>query len=774
MRKQRETIIISTCSFLLAFLTACGSGNGGLGNGGFGGGDSGSHEGMISFREDIIELGENVDNVPYLGANNETDNDSGIDLTTQSTSKSEVVACNVQTLDAGLGTDINKPMFPDGNQPGSNWGNIVYSIDVNKPEDDVYFNDYASSRQYVSPCAELFYIGAANNVLDFDVKYVKENVFQNVTMLNRWIKHTDNSMLRMRYDQVNNVLSCEELMSYVDSNGPYFHYHCTTSSYTPDGKEIIEFVSTRQRNIGDYKYSKFYRYVEDKEQLYFTVHDEEMYGVVYSDLSQENPLVTAFVYEKSRNGELLPGQNPGEVYETISKEIYIPQSETDCGFAANINTQLVDGEIEYSSFQQILIDSHGLSIGYINEGDLAINFPYITNLDYSISFSEGIDVARFMEDYEYSQIYKDLEYMANNVTYNFDLDGQKFTDPAEEGLPFYVSFGMFSSRAMGFNFEESQLLTTLQNSGLTLETNCAEQVARFLERDEFLSTHSMYGYTLDSTLTSDIIHDIFIRYIKTFSHVSDEELQSYEISDALPMSDQIVDEQYYAIYNVEFTGAVTFNEEDKTLDVSNVSATMPENLALNGGETLVLVVAYSTGCDTYELERKSFTYDKADLVMSFDAGTKVGVPEMNGEGQFYFYVLNESNKPIRVSTTFSPSCADVDAVFTSGGLVQRLYVKDNMLFVRQAPIFTVNSLVENETVYSPLNFVQACGAFIEGDYAIVTVHSDSTQVGQFMYDFDQNINPESITLDSSVDTQTLRYVLTIYNANDVEIYTQTL
>ena len=359
--------------------------------------------------------------------------------------------------------------------------------------------------------------------------------------------------------------------------------------------------------------------------------------------------------------------------------------------------------------------------------------------------------------------------MANNVTYNFDLDGQKFTDPAEEGLPFYVTFGMFSSRAMGFNFEESQLLTTLQNTGLTLETNCAEQVARFLERDEFLSTHSMYGYTLDSTLTSDIIHDIFIRYIKTFSHVSDEELQSYQISDALPINDQIVDEQYYAIYN-----AVTFNEEDKTLDVSNVIATMPENLALNGGETLVLVVAYSTGCDTYELERKTFTYDKADLVMSFDAGTKVGVPEMNGEGQFYFYVLNESNKSIRVSTTFTPSCEGVDAIFTSGGLVQRLYVKDNVLFVRQAPIFTVNSSVENETVNSPLNFVQACGAFIEGDYAIVTVNSGSTQVGQFMYDFDQNINPESITLDSSVDTQTLRYVVTIYNANDVEMYTQTL
>ena len=221
MRKQRKTIIISACCFLLTFLTACGGGNGGLGNGGFGGGggDSGSHEGMISFREDIVELGENIDNVPYLGENDEAYNDSGSYLTAQSTSKSEVVACNVETLDAGLGTDINKPMFPDGNQPGSNWGNIVYSIDVNKPEDDVYFNDYASSRQYVSPCAELFYIGAANNVLDFDVKYVKESVFENVTMLNRWIKRTDESMLRMRYDQVNNVLSCEELILLIRRTG---------------------------------------------------------------------------------------------------------------------------------------------------------------------------------------------------------------------------------------------------------------------------------------------------------------------------------------------------------------------------------------------------------------------------------------------------------------------------------------------------------------------------------------------------------------------------
>lgn len=148
MRKQRTTIIISACCFLLTFLTAltaCGGGNGGLGNGGFGnggfgGGGGGSHEGMISFREDIAELGENIDNVPYLGANDEADNDSGGYLTAQSMSKSEVVACNVETFDAGIGTDTTTPMFPDGNQPGSNWGNIVYSIDVNKPEDDVYFN----------------------------------------------------------------------------------------------------------------------------------------------------------------------------------------------------------------------------------------------------------------------------------------------------------------------------------------------------------------------------------------------------------------------------------------------------------------------------------------------------------------------------------------------------------------------------------------------------------------------------------------------------------
>ena len=819
MKKRFKTLLSSVCCLLLALATACGVPGGNAGGGGTGGGGTGIGGGgtgiggggtgiggggssvgggggsslppeanMLSVRDNIEELGENVDNVPYLGA---TEDGSAPRLT------SMIGENGGEGGDkGGVGMDQIIPPFQ---QPGSNWGtDIVHSIDVNSPEDDVFLNYYAGTRAYVSPCAELFYIGQANNVLDFDVKYVKENVFQNVTMLNRWIRWTDTTMLRMKYDQVNNVLTCEELMEYEDAEGPYFHYHCTTSSYTPDGKEIIEYINTRQRSIGDDKYSSFYRYEEDKEQLYFLAHDEDMYGVVYSDLTQENPFVTAFTYDKmefyveedsSDESETSGTGGSFVMGERVTKEIYIPQTESDCGYAASIDSDVVNGETISSYYQQKLIDAHGIEIGVINEmpnfedpsvcgAGLNVNLPYITNLEYSINFPEGLDRIRFEEDFEYQQemssIFAGDE---GKVVYNFKLDDWEFSSTDwDDNFPFYIGYGMFGSRTFDVSVDdENELFNKVESCGIVLDETIVGQVERYLERNEFLATHSIYGYTLDSVMTADIIHDIFLRYIVTFSHVSDEELQSYNIADALPMEQQTVDEGYYAIYDVTFSGTISLDTAEENVDISNIVATMPENLALNNGDTLAMVAVYTSGCDNYEMARKTFTYNKADLTMSFDAGTKVFVPERNGEGKICFYVINVSNQSLRVSETYIPLCeGEVDTLLVSQSSVKRLFKQEGVLCVRQADAFAVTYSVEGQTVASPVYFVAASGAFIDGDYATVTVHDGATQVGEFSYDFDQNINPESITVDEGVNTETLRYTLNVYNTAGEVIYTATL
>lgn len=779
MKKSIKSLITLILGFLLAFLPACSFLSGGPG--GPGGPGDGPQNGTLSVRDDIEELGENVDNVPYLGAT-----EKGEDLNGDNSGARLATAKNTVQLATGIGSDKN-PVNPMP-QPGSNWGtNIIYDIDVESPEDDFFYNDYAESRAYESPCAELYYIRSANNVLDQDVKYVKERVFENVTMLNRWVKDNDNSMLRMKYDQVNNVLSCEELMAYDGPDGPYFHYHCTTSSYTSDGKEIIEFVSTMQRNIGDYKYSRFYRYIEDKEQLYFTCHDEGMYGVVYSDLSVENPLVTAFSY--SIFDEINEGEFSG-VLEEVTKELYIPQSDTDCGFAASIVTQYVGGKVFYEGYQQAIINSHGLRIGYINENlildddettplysaNMGLNLPFITNLDYSISFTDGLDVIRYQEDSEYWNTINDIEYLNEKVTYNFNLDGFEFDShtPNDE-LPFEITGGMFSSYGLGVSVSDrDDLLKAVNDSGLVFEENCYKQVERFLTYREYLKTQSIFGYSLDYPITPKIIHNIFLRYIKTFSHVSDQELQSYKISDAMPSTEQTVDNIYYDIYDVEFSGSISFDQTEGKIDISGVVANMPKNLALNGGENLSLIAIYTTGCESLEVAKKSFTYNKTDLTMSFGSDAKFDIPELNGEGQFTFYVINENNKNIRISEVYVPNVSEnVDAVINSTSSIKRLYVQENSLFIRQSASYTKNYQLKGQTLESPLNFVQANGAFIKGDYAVLTLTKDGSTLGSFSYYFDTDINPESV----SIGTNTLEGIqlkLTIYNANNEVVYTENL
>lgn len=775
MKKLFRTVLCCVCCLLLAFSTACGgngNGNGGGGNGGGSGGGGngggGNHDGMLSVRGNINELGENIDNVPYLGASNGI---SG-ELMQSETLEPRYGAIACGFTKEGGGIDANNP--DEGMpQPGQNWGNIVDSIDVKKIEDDVFYKAYAESRQYVSPCGELYYIGGANNVLDFDVKYVKENVFQNVKMLNRWVKISDSCMLRMRYDQVNNVLYCEELMKSDDPvTGPYFHYHCTTSSYTSDGREIVEYISTRQPNIGDYKYAKFYRYIEGKEQLYFNSSDEEMYGVVYSDLSQENPLVTAFSYSKEMFDEYL--------LEKITTEIYLPPTETDCGFAADISKEYINGVLEYNAFQQILINENGLRVGFINEmkseeacgAHLGINLPYISNLEYSVNFKGGIDVARFYEDWQYQELIRNYDYIEQNVTYDFNLDGYEFTSEYEDGAPFMFGYGLLYSHTLEFMVEdENEILNYMTDNNFILEDKCLAQAERFLNRKEFLANNSIYGYTLDYDMSAEIIHDIFTRYITTFSHVSDEELQSYSISDALPVEQQTEDEQYYLIYDVRFSGSIAYNEDDETIDISNIVATMPKNLALDGGETLALVAVYTTGCESYEVARKTFTYNDVDLTMTFGEEAKAYIPEINGEGQINFYVINLNNQSSRVSTVYVPTCEDnVNTLLVSGALIKRLYVENNKLVIRQAEKYGFSPVIDGETMKNPFNFVQAGGAFIDGDYAILTVANGEAELGSFSYYFGKNITPAAIAIESGVAPEMLRYTLTVYNANGEVIY----
>ena len=71
---------------------------------------------------------------------------------------------------------------------------------------------------------------------------------------------------------------------------------------------------------------------------------------------------------------------------------------------------------------------------------------------------------------------------------------------------------------------------------------------------------------------------------------------------------------------------------------------------------------------------------------------------------------------------------------------------------------------------NPFNFVQAGGAFIDGDYAILTVANGETELGSFSYYFGKNITPAAIAIESGVAPEMLRYTLTVYNANGEVIY----
>ena len=99
-----------------------------------------------------------------------------------------------------------------------------------------------------------------------------------------------------------------------------------------------------------------------------------------------------------------------------------------------------------------------------------------------------------------------------------------------------------------------------------------------------------------------------------------------------------------------------------------------------------------------------------------------------------------------------------------------MIIKENKLVVRQAEKYLFNPVIENDTMASPLNLVQAGGAFIDGDYAILTVSDGTTELGYFNYYFGKDITPDVITIAGGVDANMLQYTLTICNANGGVIY----
>ena len=148
---------------------------------------------------------------------------------------------------------------------------------------------------------------------------------------------------------------------------------------------------------------------------------------------------------------------------------------------------------------------------------------------------------------------------------------------------------------------------------------------------------------------------------------------------------------------------------------------------------------------------------------------------MNGEGSFNFYVINEDNHSLRISQLYSPTFeGEINTLLVSDASIKRLYVDEGKLIIKQAVPYITSITIEEQTILSPVRFVQSCDAFIDGDYAIVTVSDGANEIGSFTYDFDQNINPESITLEGEINTETLVFTLTIYNAEATVIHTTTL
>ncbi len=513
--------------------------------------------------------------------------------------------------------------------------------DVSDPAQNGRYQEYLEGGRYTMDTTKTHLTNADTFVNE--IKAVKADVLNWVVQLNTWVSDFSTSEYgsRLNYDAVNDVVIMEKVSR--DDNylyGESFTYYNIKAAQNESGKARIEasYISTHS---GELNYRSSVRFFEDELWLYATeimnVQSKNLMRiVVYADLVNGT---IASVSQTDRETALIKrGDETGYIVK--------PHYSNDFRlYADNAQGERVANAFYYPD---------GVSYAYIDIYELTgWDALYTDGTNYELLLENGEVLSPQRKEFTV------LDTPVEAATYERDCPylAIYFSPTQEKSFSDYV---LGSLAAFGLSFKDESV---------------ADVFKGYDDLDAF--RRSVKVFDKDGTFepTEEEFADLFERI--DIGSPTIEEMRPMAECVKVPYGEQVEDQAYYEIYNTDFSGTVSLNQDTGVLNLSEIAVTSGQSVILNKGKYNLCIAL----CDEFSsvlVSSKQADYTGGTLSIT-------GAPEYDvnnaplGAYTLKAYLAKESGT--RISKMVTLSAADGE------------YLKENA-----ESVLTVKAGVEGLTV----------------------------------------------------------------------------
>lgn len=583
--------------------------------------------------------------------------------------------------------------------------------DITNPEDNVIYQDYLVAGRYFWNSNHSRILNA--NIFIEQVKLLKEEIINNVKMLNLWINvPMMNSKYRISYDQLNDIVYLEKI-SMIENQ---FSYYKISSSYVNNKMVIDTYYVVGEDNQIRTEYCFYYE--EDKTLTYY---EKSILGLgsifmLTSDLSHENPINICLDYSILDQGDRY-------TYE-MCKYIYQFGNDNSPGLDIS-NSYQADYDLSEFNQQNNRVEINNSN----NELVLKCNYSIEGGVSFSVDLYELIGYQKLIRgDSYYSLIVGDKEYKSANSDSLLSDDVILFETEDVTGYAYInESSGCMLNINLDANIKQIPSLTKvlcdiLSQFGLSFKDEKVYDNIKVLDdSSDILSSYSYFNYSSDYCVSPKEMEQIYQN--NKLPSLTVDEIMSFQSADSIMFDEQIEDENYYLLYSNGVTGNVVVDTKNNTLDLSDVSIQLSNTGILTTGENYTLNAYIKNESNSYLIDYTTITYQGETTNINLNKDILLPANLEIGKYTIIAYLTTTiDNHEVRVSgiyTLLADSEYDVisNVVLNEKSYINRI-VTNNGLYILCDEVCELKGDISFDAIYNRIVLGNVIGSLKNG-YALI-------------------------------------------------------
>jgi hypothetical protein len=543
-------------------------------------------DGATLYLSRATQLMDNLDNVP-----------TGSAISSYSSSSEEEEASTPSAKAASA-----KITGTDTQQHASDY------VDLSNPDENENYQDYLFSGRLYYDSHHSFIVNSDQVVTNF--QSMKDLVLNKIVQLNTWVKINSFERYRLSYDSVSDVATIESIsLETLDVNGSHqdcILYTNIKSTYNSDGKSVIRgYTSLTLTQTGQIYSNTSVDYVEDTSWVVSCVYDPDL-ADIHADF-----VCGCDLSSPSKEFFLLPYGNTILIKKSIPYFVDLRKED-----------RTNEGDI-YSQYYYKLSNSNDENVGswtsdtMLDEDEVtsfSLNFNiyemngwdkfYYENGVYTISSNDNVIISS--GDAYAGESTTVISGSLEHISYNMQLVYSKDLIYAPE-----IMIGIMCDYSIS---RYDAVMQVLESIGLSFKDESVLNQIKYLDSyNDLLSEFHALGLNGTDNITTELFFSILAEY--SFETLSVDEMIALADEESIDMYDQVQDYTYYEVFTPQITNTATIDEQEQTIDLSQVTMTVEANALMVKDTKYAIVLTAIDDFNAITLESAEATYTDTSVTI---------------------------------------------------------------------------------------------------------------------------------------------------------------